>query len=612
MASRLTLRRGRFGTVGLGGLVVAGFAVFGVVGTDYNTGLLTTAFVYAIAAVSLDLVWGYVGAPDLGHALWFGIGALSVGAMTTVTDKTGLVIDVHDSSWRYVVGIILGMIVSAALAGIVGRFSFSARGSAFYIAVVTLALTTVATTLYSQFPKITGGDNGLFGFGPANVTPRTWYYVALAALTLVVIGAVVLVRSDLGLLLKAVRDNETRTRYLGYDVERIKTVTFMGGAAIAAFAGGLMAVIYGLVSSDLFSFVFATQMLVWVAVGGRGTIIGPVIGAIVLQLVGAHLSAQFPTQWNLVEGVLFVLVVVFVPDGVLPFVTRQIGRLATSLHTRRGDMASREPQGVGGRRITPDPAGAPQRPTTSPVIAVSDLHFGYGSLQVLRGVDLQVNRGELLCIVGPNGAGKSTLVSVLADGNMRIDGEIRYELGSHTSHRRRPPHRIARYGVSRKFQSPQLFESLSAAETILLARLGGKLPSFWRRSEVVPVSPAVVDVLDATGLHGRDNERGTTLAHGLKQGLEIAAAVASRPQVLLLDEPTAGLTLNERAVIGKVLRRLVGNGMTVILIEHDLDFVNQIADRVVVLHGGRIIQDGTPDEVSSSQVVREAYLGTVS
>ncbi len=600
MASGLILRHRRLGLGGLSGLAIAGLAVLGLVGTDYDTGLLTTAFIYAIAAVSLDLVWGYLGAPDLGHALWFGIGALSVGAMTTVTDQTGLVIDVKDASWRYVVGIVLGMIISAVLAGIVGRFSFSARGSAFYIAVVTLALTTVATTLYSQFPKISGGDNGLFGFSPAGVNARTWYFVALLALILVVAGAVVLVRSDLGLLLRAVRDNETRTRYLGYNVENIKTVTFMGGAAVAAFAGGLMAVITGLVSADLFSFLFATQMLVWVAVGGRGTIIGPVVGAILLQRGGAHLSAEFPTQWNLIEGLLFVLVVVFVPDGLLPFLTRLVARLLPA-----------DGEAVGGRRIVGDTKRAPTRPTTSPVIAVSDLYFGYGSLRVLRGVDLEINRGELLCIVGPNGAGKSTLVSVLTDGNLRATGDIRYELGEGTGHRRRPPHRIARFGVSRKFQSPQLFESLSAAETILLARLGGRLPSCWRRSNDVLVSPAVVDVFAATGLTGRDNEKGTKLAHGLKQGLEIAAAVSSRPQVLLLDEPTAGLTRNERAVVGKVLQRLVSGGMTVVLIEHDLDFVNEVADRVVVLHGGQIIQDGTPADVSKSQVVREAYLGTV-
>jgi branched-chain amino acid transport system permease protein len=597
MASRLTVRRSSL----IGAVVaVLVFVVLGAVGSDYDTGLLTTAFVYGIAAVSLDLVWGFVGAPDLGHALWFGIGALTVGALTTTTDSTGLVVSVQGGALRYTVAIILGMVIAAALAGVVGRFSFSAKGSSFYIAVVTLALTTAATTLYSQFPTVTGGENGLFGFNPIAVDARTWYFVALGALTVITAGALLLVRSDVGLLLRAVRDNETRTRYLGYNVENVKTVTFMGGAALAAFAGGLLALITGLVSADLFSFVFATQMLVWVAVGGRGTIIGPVVGAIGLQLAGARLSADFPTQWSLFQGLLFVLVVVFVPDGILPPLTRLAGRL---LH--RGAPA-------GERTIVADPALPPERPTTSPVISVSDLRFGYGSLRVLRGVDLQVNRGELLCIVGPNGAGKSTLVSVLADGNLRAEGAIHYELGTHTSHRRRPAYRIARYGVSRKFQAPQLFASLSAAETILLARRGGRLPSFWRRTSTIPVSPAVLDVLDATGLTRRDNEKGTALAHGLKQGLEIAAAVSSRPQVLLLDEPTAGLTHNERAVVGQVLQRLVQGGMTIILIEHDLDFVNEIADRVVVLHEGRIIEDGTPAEVSRSDVVREAYLGTVA
>lgn len=592
----LTRKRASWG----GGLIaLAVLALVGQLTSDYDTGLLTTAFIYGIVAVSLDLVWGYVGTPDLGHALWFGIGALTVGVITTTTDSTGLVKSVHGGGLRYTLAILLGMAIAAAVAGVVGKFSFSARGSAFYIAIVTLALTTAAATLYSQFPRLTGGDNGLFGFGPLSVSQRTWYYVALAALAVVTLGAVVLVRSDLGLLLRAVRDNETRARYLGYNVENVKTVTFMGGAAVAAFAGGLMAVVTGLVSSDLFSFLFSTQMLVWVAVGGRGTIIGPVIGAVGLELAGARLSADFPAQWSLFEGLLFVAVVVFLPDGVLPPVRRLAARLV------RSDRSSE-------RALVVDQTPPRERPTTSPVISVSGLHFGYGSLRVLRGVDLDVNRGELMCIVGPNGAGKSTLVSVLADGNLRAEGTIEYELGTRTSHRRRPAHRIARYGVSRKFQAPQLFASLSAAETILLAGRGGRLPSIWRRSRQVAVAPPVIDVLDATGLAGRDNELGTTLAHGLKQGLEIAAAVSARPQVLLLDEPTAGLTHNERAVVGKVLQRLVNGGMTILLIEHDLDFVNEIADRVVVLHGGRIIEDGTPAEVSRSSVVREAYLGTVA
>lgn len=273
----------------------------------------------------------------------------------------------------------------------VGRFAFSAKGSPFYIAVVTLALTTAATTLYSQFPTVTGGENGLFGFNPLTITTRAWYYLTLAALVLVTAGALILVRSDVGLLLRAVRDNEVRTRYLGYSVENVKTVTFMGGAGLAAFAGGLMALATGLVAADLFTFLFATQMMVWVAVGGRATIIGPVIGAIGLQLLGARLSGSFPTQWSLIQGLLFVLVVVFTPSGILPPLTRAFGRLL------RRDARADE------REIVPETTAPPPLPDKSPVISVSGLEFGYGSLQVLRGVDLKVQRGELLCVVGPNG-----------------------------------------------------------------------------------------------------------------------------------------------------------------------------------------------------------------
>jgi branched-chain amino acid transport system permease protein len=608
VATRLTRpnllsRQGRWGTATLA-LVLAALAGLGQVLGSYDTGLFTTAFLFAIAATSLDLVWGFVGAPDLGHAMWFGIGALTVGAMTAVTDRTGLVISVHDAPWRYAVAVPLGMAIAAALAGLVAKFSFSAKGSPFYIAIVTLALSTVVTTLYSQFPRITGGDNGLFGFAISGVPARTWYYLTLAALALVVTGALILVRSDAGLLLRAVRDNGSRARYLGANVERVKIVTFMLGAALAAFAGGLYGLMAGLVSADLFSFLFATEMLVWVSVGGRGTIIGPVLGAIGLHLAGARLSEDFPTQWALIEGLLFVVVVVFLPDGVLPTASAWLSRLVRRATPIAGLVTRSE------RRLTAHTGGRPDLPTGTPVVTCSGVHFGYRSLLVLRGVELRVERGELLCIVGPNGAGKTTLLSVLADGGLPITGEIHFNLGS-GGHGRRAPHRLARAGVSRKFQAPHLFGTLSVAETLLLARANGRLPSLWRRSRSVAVGPSVLDVVEATGLAGRDNDLGGTLAHGLKQGLELAAAVASRPQVLLLDEPTAGLTTAEREVIGSVLRRLVGAGMTVVLIEHDLDFVYQVADRVAVLHEGRIIEQGTPAEVANSTVVRQAYLGAV-
>ncbi len=199
---------------------------------------------------------------------------------------------------------------------------------------------------------------------------------------------------------------------------------------------------------------------------------------------------------------------------------------------------------------------------------------------------------------------------MLTDGRRAIAGEIAFALDGGGEHRRRPPHAIVRHGLVRKFQIPGLFRSLSVAEHLLLAEHRGRWPSWWRRTAAIGVPPAVPDICVATGLEANIDATGAVLAHGLKQGLEIAMAVAARPTLLLLDEPTAGLTAAERGVVGAILRRLVAEGITIVLIEHDFDFVGEVSDRIAVLHDGRVIETGTFAEVSASAVVREAYLGT--
>lgn len=579
----------------IGAVLVIGIAAVPWLGSEYRTQLWTQAFTFAIAAVSLDLVWGYTGIPDLGHSVWFGVGALTVGLMTTTVSDTGLVLSAGGTALTYVLAIIVGTIAAGITGGVVAWYSFPSRGgNPFYIGVVGLALSTAIQPLYTQLPGITGGENGLFGFAYDGLSTIGWYYVIAACFLVVTLGSLILVRSDFGLLIAAIRDNERRARYLGNDVERIKIVVFALGAAVAGFAGALYGAVVGIVSSPLFGFEFATEMLVWVAVGGRATIIGPAVGAVALSLIGSELNRSFPAQWNLALGALFVAVVVFIPDGIVAPWAKWLRRRI-----------------MGGTRDLVPEAPAPRAAAAGDTLATfRGVRFSYGSLNVLRGVDLAVGRGQLLSIVGPNGAGKSTLIEVLTDGRRAIAGEIAFDLDSGADHRRRPPHAIVRLGLVRKFQIPALFRSLSVAEHLLLAEHRGRWPSWWRRTGAIGVPPAVLDICAATGLAGNVDATGTALAHGLKQGLEIAMAVAARPTLLLLDEPTAGLTAAERGVVGTILRRLVAEGITIVLIEHDFDFVGEVSDRVAVLHDGRVVETGTFVQVSASAVVRDAYLGT--
>jgi branched-chain amino acid transport system permease protein len=576
-------------------LAAAGGPVWG---DRYTVYLLTQAFLYAALAVSLDLVWGYAGILDLGHAVWFGIGALTVGVMTTKVGADGMVVGVHGGLGTYAGAGLLAILVAAAAATVVGLYCFSWRGSTmFYVAVVTLAVSVVCEALYLEL-HWTGGDNGLFGFQLRSVAPTAWFYVCLVFLVIVLGIGYLIVRSDFGLLMRAIRDNESRTRYLGFAVDPIKVAILAGGAGLAAASGALYGCLLGLVSSPLFGFLFSTEIVVWVAIGGRGTLFGPALGAIALQFAASSLNRTSPDQWQLIVGLAFIAVVVFVPDGLFPPVWRLIDRLV-----RRAAVVP------SGRRLVAAASRRAHAPA-SVVVEVADLEFGYGALRVLRGLSLDVRRGEILCVIGPNGAGKSTLLSVLSDGKMRYRGSISYRVESSPSHRGASVSALARAGIVRKFQTPSLFSGLTVAETIMLAGRRGRVPSLLRRTSEIAVPEPVIALCRATGLDRHLDERGTSLAHGLKQALELAASIAAWPDVLLLDEPTVGLTAQERSLIGAVLKDLVEeHGRTIVLIEHDFDFVDELADRIVVLQDGRVLKVGSTSEVKDDTAVREGYLG---
>ena len=379
-------------------------------------------------------------------------------------------------------------------------------------------------------------------------------------------GALVLVRSDFGLVMRAIRDNERRVRFFGTNVEAVKIAVFVLGAVLAALGGGVYATIVGFVSAPQFGFLFSTQILIWVAVGGRGTIIGADRRRDRPEL--RHVEAER-----------------VVPDrvGALP---RAAVRRGGGVRPGRGAAAARPRWGAGcstgaGRRgvsralVASPPARPALRPRGEPICVVSEIEFAYGALQVLRGVDFDIRAGELLCIVGPNGAGKSTMLNVLTDGKLpgaRVDLVLPPRRRGGAEGEADPSDRPLRRRAEVPDPSP-LRQPHRRGDDPARAPARGGSRRCGARTKEVPVGQSVRDIVERDGLDGREDTLSPALAHGLKQGLELAAAVSMRPELLLLDEPTAGLTSNERHVIGDVFRRLVDAGMTIVLIEHDLDFV---------------------------------------
>jgi branched-chain amino acid transport system permease protein len=241
------------------------------------------------------------------------------------------------------------------------------------------------------------------------------------------------------------------------------------------------------------------------------------------------------------------------------------------------------------------------------VLDVSGVSKRFGSFEALTDVSLVVRRGELLSIVGPNGAGKTTLVRCISDGDERSSGAIAVN-GHSIEHR--PPDAIVSLGVGRKFQGASIFETLTVGECLQVAAWKGRTPSIWRRSRRTVLSESAAEVVESLDLTAVWEVPAKDISHGQRQALELAMVLTLEPSVIILDEPTAGLTKNERALVGQVLTRLVAKGgLAIILIEHDFEFVKRICSRIVVMVNGKLLADGTVEEISGSEIVRDAYLG---
>ena len=573
----------------------------------YSLNIFAQAFIFAIVAITVDLLWGYSGILSYAQSAFFGIGAYSIGLSLA---------HVGASVPAALASVVIGLVIAAAAAFVVGALSFHPKASWLFIAVVTFAIPVVFEQLVLSGGSFTGSSSGLSGFPTLGLTFTEWFLLAGAVLILTVTLAYRLVTSDAGRVLHAIRENEERCQYLGLETSTIKIVLFAGCAVVAGGAGMMYALFADVVAPNLGNFVLGTQFVIWVALGGRGTIVGPVIATIFVNVATAQLASSFPFIWQLFIGVLFVVVVMYLPQGFLPAalqvlhtVGRRSGRrLAQSIRADvdlpggAHDAPNVVRPGVG--RVSGVRLASAERPTALHLVGVTK---SFGSLRVLNGIDLDVKAGELMSIVGPNGAGKTTLIKCISDGTDRSSGAV--VINGHDAGHQAPP-RLVRYGLCRKFQAANVFNGLTVRDCLLLAASSRRRPSLWRTTRQLALPEAAHRVVSVTGLDQLLDSKASSLGHGQKQALELAMVLAVEPTVVLLDEPTAGLTHRERAAVGQILTELAANhNLCIVLVEHDLEFVKQISSRVVVLHQGRILLDGTVREVVDSQLVREIYTG---
>ena len=588
-------------------LVVALLALPHVVPlTRATVSLATEIEIFVLLGLGFNLLLGYTGLVSFGHGAFFGIAAYA-GSLTQIHLVQGVGAP-----------ILVGVAAGALLGAIIGFLVMRKRGV--YFSLLTLAFTQMLFSIVYRWTGVTGGENGLGGVErPAVALPllgtldlgdaMTYYHFVLV---FVVAGATLawrIVHSPFGRTLQAIRENEQRASFVGYNTRAYKFAAFVLSCACTGLAGILYALLIRFVYPETVHVNFSGEILAMTVVGGMRHFLGPALGGAFFVFFRDFLSA-YTENWLVVFGALFMCFILVSPQGLFG-----IGeRLAVTLGLRRRDPeAHLPPRPAAPPAAVPSPLPPPASrpfpsPTGPPILEVRGLTKRFGALVAVDRVDLTVRRGELLSVIGPNGAGKTTLFNALT-GLFPPDGGRAIFRGRDIT--ASAPHALVRWGMARSFQIVSVFHQLTAFENV---RLAVQARSRARRSLLAwadglhGLNGAAWALLDQVGLADRAAAHASGLSHGDQRLLEIGIVLATEPELLLLDEPLAGLAPAERTRVAEMIRRLAGR-VTVILIEHDIDRVLAISDRIAVLHQGRVIAEGTPGDVQRNPEVQAAYLG---
>jgi len=630
--------------------VVLLFAFPLVVDNPYYIHLLQTIAIYAILLFGLDIVVGYTGQVSLGHAGLFGIGAYTAGVLFTKLAAPLLVT------------LAGGVVVTAAFGALLALPALRVTGP--YLAMVTLAFGTIVQILINEMTDLTNGPMGITLPRPRllgmTLDDRAYFWLVCVLLVLALVVVHRILRSHLGRAFEALRGSPVACDCMGVSVYRYKVYAFVISAGMAGLAGSLYAYSEKYISPNTYNFELTVMFLLAVIMGGRKSRIGALLGAAIIVVLPKLLDDVFlfrivsvtlavlvavgalvfvvrgrstparvaipvagsaalallsfvltsMTDWRLsIFGLITLLVVYYLQDGIVGFVRHTLGLHG---HGRSDALAAAR---------LPAPADAVARAMagaaamgTQELLAARKLLMQFGGLKALNDVDLNVVRGSIHGLIGPNGSGKSTMMNVLTGIYVPTAGHIAFKGQSIVG---RTSARIALSGIARTFQNVQLFGEMTALQNVLvglhhsyrsnLLDVALHLPRYLREERAA--AARATSLLRIVGLESLAGEEARNLPYGKQRLLEIARALALDPELLLLDEPAAGLTAPDIKELVAIIRKIREHGITLILIEHHMDVVMSVCDIVTVLDFGQKIAEGTPAFVQVHPQVVKAYLG---
>lgn len=567
---------------------------------QYYNGLVAGAAITAILTMSMNLAMGYGGILSLMHTGLQLAGGYAVAHI--VVHLTG--------SW--LVGLVISVGVSAAIGALI--LVVSLRATSLYFSMITLAANLILVEVGREWDPVTGGIIGISGVTPTMgdvvISKDHFYYVVLGFLAAVYLIQRNLIRSGLGRSFMAVRESPETASALTIWPAKTKLLLFTISGGLAGLSGGLFALQLGFVNPDVGLLENGLVVFVGLFLGGIGTLAGPVLGVAAIALVTELIKEQARYS-TLILGLILLGSLLLLPKGIVgSWRDNRWHRLRRPNH----DLGlSAVPTNVA--RPLQEMLHPPGQPLTGgTILECRQIVKHFGGVRAVDGVDLRVRPATIHGLIGPNGSGKSTLISCLTRFQQIDSGEIwiRGALAPKTARL------VARAGVTRVFQKPHIFEQGSVLDNVLTGFRGHETyswsgavlrsPRFRRQEHSSRIEAAAL--LDFAGLAPWASAPAGSLSHGQRRLLEVVRALATRPALLILDEPATGLTLPEVESLAHLCRTLRDEGIAVLIVEHNVAFIMDICDEITVLESGRVIEQGTPAEVQASPAVRGAYLGS--